>query len=203
MTANIHLARQTHRCRGLAAYTKALGTCGVTETHKGFCAKFHTLARLCVYDCPVGIRLLSFSAHTHQSNLCSSEDISLCWTWLDGRVGHESLTTTSHDSGPELLPLEPSRLETRSEESCLLGDSWLGVGQTAGGCPLPAEWSNLRAWWLPAYVHGESRSSTQAGCRPQLYRQVRLAVCAGGEPRPPPLREPRQLRDLESAGPGF
>lgn len=51
-------------------------------------------------------------------------------------VGHESLTTTHHGSSPELLPLEPSRLETRSEESCLLGDSWLGVGQTAGWVPL-------------------------------------------------------------------
>lgn len=69
----------------------------------------HWQARLCGCDCPVGIRLLSPSQpHTHQSNLCSSEDVSLRQIGPDGS-GCEGLTEPGLGSRASPLGAQQSR----------------------------------------------------------------------------------------------
>lgn len=119
--------RRVKPCRGAAACTKALGTCAVTQTHKCSCAKSHTctdtdrsgyVGVIGQWASDFSLSLSLSQPHTHQSNLCSSEDISLLWTGLD--CGAMKASAHQAPAWVQSLPLEPSRAEARLEESRLL-----------------------------------------------------------------------------------
>lgn len=111
--------------------------CGATQAHKCSHSKCHRHADTDRPGC--GPQTSLFLRHTHQGNLCSSEDTSLHWTGLDS--GSMKLYVK-----PELLPLDPSRADARLEESHLPSsawDPWLGL-ERLWGASLTAKQSNLR-----------------------------------------------------------